>query len=77
MPFNFNCITINFTFINKTLKWLQQQEFINEHMAWWLIKVILKRGLLKLESSMYILGFFGINYGMEFMIFIFWTFKIF
>jgi hypothetical protein len=37
------------------LRWLQQQEFIGEHMAWWLMKIVLKRGFLKLKSNMYIL----------------------
>jgi hypothetical protein len=45
-----------------------------EHMPWLLMKIVLKRGLLRLKSSMYILGFFGINSGMEFMFSIFWTF---
>ncbi len=39
-----NCITINFTFINTLLRWLQQQEFIDDHMTWWLMKIILERG---------------------------------
>ncbi len=42
MPFNYNCITINFTFINMLLRWLQQ--FIDEHMTWWLMKIGLDRG---------------------------------
>jgi len=37
------------------LKWLQQQEIIDEHMTLWLMKLVLKRDLLKLESSMYTL----------------------
>jgi len=76
MSFNSNCITFNFTLINMLLRRLQQQEFIGEHMAWWLMKIVLQSGLLKLESSMYIyyVGFFSINNGMEFMFFIFWTF---
>jgi hypothetical protein len=28
---------------------------INEHMTWWLMKIVLARGLLRLKSSMYIL----------------------
>ncbi len=55
MPFNSNYININFTFINMLLRWLQQQELINEHIAWWLMKINLERGLLKLESNKYIL----------------------
>jgi len=55
MAFNSNCITINFTLINMILKWLQQQEIIDEHMTLWLMKLVLKRDLLKLESSMYTL----------------------
>jgi hypothetical protein len=37
------------------LRWLQQQELIDEHMIWWLIKIILERDILRLDSSMYIL----------------------
>jgi hypothetical protein len=43
-------------------------------MAWLLMEIFFKRGLLRLKSSMYILGFFGINNGMEFMFSIFSTF---
>jgi hypothetical protein len=50
------------------LRWLQQQELIDEHMVWWVMNIVLERGLLRLESSVYILGFFGINNGMEFML---------
>jgi hypothetical protein len=59
MSFNSNCININFTFINMLLRWSQQQqELINEHMVWWLMNIVLERGLLRLESNMYIvLGF--------------------
>ncbi len=53
MPFNSNFITINFTFINMLLRWLQQQ-FIDEHATWQLMKIGIDRGLLKLESSMYV-----------------------
>jgi hypothetical protein len=53
MSFNYNCITINFTFINMLLRWLQQ--LIDEHMTWWLMKISLDRGFLMLESSMHIL----------------------
>ncbi len=48
-------------------------------MAWWLMKIVLQSSFLKLKSSMYIyyMGFFGINNGVEFMFFIFWTiFKV-
>jgi hypothetical protein len=69
MPFNSNCIIINFTFINMLLRWFQQQELIDEQMTWWLMKIGLEKGLLRLESSMHILGFFGINNGIEFMFF--------
>jgi hypothetical protein len=47
--------TINFTFINMQLRWLQQQELINEHMTWWLMKIGLKRCLLRLENNMHVL----------------------
>jgi len=57
------------------LRWLQQQELIDEHMVWWVMNIVLERGLLRLESSMYILGFFGINNGMEFMLSILRTFE--
>jgi hypothetical protein len=56
------------------LRWLQQQ-LINEHMTWWLMKIGLARGFLRLKSSMHILfKFFSINNGMEFMFSSFWTF---
>jgi hypothetical protein len=55
MPFNSNCLTIKFTLINRLLRWLQQQELINEHMIRWLMKIGLERCLLKLESNMHIL----------------------
>jgi hypothetical protein len=61
MPLNFNCITMNFT-----LNWLQQQEFIDEHMPWWLIKIILEMRLLRLTYISY-LGFFAINNNIKFM----------
>jgi len=35
------------------LRWLQQ--FIDEHMTWWLMKIGLNKGFLKLESNMHIL----------------------
>jgi hypothetical protein len=54
MSFNSNYITINFTLINMLVRWLQQELF-DEHMTWWLMKIVLERGLLRLESSMYIL----------------------
>jgi hypothetical protein len=57
MPLNSNCITINFTFINMLLRWLQQQ-LIDEHMTWWLMKIGLDKGLLRLESNMHILHTF-------------------
>jgi hypothetical protein len=34
---------------NMLLTWLQQQ-FIVEHMTWWLMKIGLDRGLLKLKK---------------------------
>jgi hypothetical protein len=37
------------------LRWLQQQELINERMTWWLMKIGLEKGPLSLESSMHIL----------------------
>jgi len=55
MSFNSNRITINFTLINMLLKWLQHQEFINEHMTLWLMKIGLERCLLRLESNMHML----------------------
>jgi hypothetical protein len=27
------------------LRWLQQQELIDEHMTWWLMKIVLERDL--------------------------------
>jgi hypothetical protein len=54
MPLNSNCITIDFTFINMLLRWLQQQ-LIDEHMTWWLMKVGLDKGFLRLESNMHTL----------------------
>jgi hypothetical protein len=75
MPFNSNYIIINFTFINMLLRWLQQQELTSEHTTWWLMKIVLERGFLKLKSNMYILlGFLWHNNGMEFVISIFWKF---
>jgi hypothetical protein len=57
MPFNSNCITINSTFINMLLRWLQQ--LIDEHMTWWVMKINLDRGLLRLDNNMHVLlGFF-------------------
>jgi len=74
MLFNSNCITINFTFINMLLRWLQQH-LIDEQMTWQLMKIGLDRGLLRLENNMHILlRFFGINNGMEIKFSIFWTF---
>jgi len=35
------------------LRWLQQQ-FIDEHTTWQLMKIGIDRGFLKLESSMYV-----------------------
>jgi hypothetical protein len=37
------------------LKWLQQEECIDEYLTWWLMKIGLERCLLKLESNMHIL----------------------
>jgi hypothetical protein len=37
------------------LRWLQQQELTDEHTTWWLMKIVLERGLLKLKNNMYIL----------------------
>jgi hypothetical protein len=55
MPFSSSCISTNLTNINMLLKWLQQQELIDEHMIWWIMKAGLQRCFLRLESSMYVL----------------------
>jgi hypothetical protein len=76
MSFIFNCIIVNFTLINMLLRWLQQEELIREQMTLWLVKIVLERGLLRLENNLYVLLiFFGLNNGMEFMFSIFWTFE--
>jgi hypothetical protein len=74
MWFNSDCITINFTFINMLLRWLQQ--LIDEHMTWWLMRIGLYKGLLRLESSMHTLFRFFWHkqwHGVQFSIF--WTFS--
>jgi hypothetical protein len=59
------------------LRWLQQQELIDEHMTWWLMKIVLKIGpILRLEGSMYTLLRFLWHkqcHGVHFSTF--WTFK--
>jgi hypothetical protein len=57
-------------------RWLQQQELIDEHMTWWLMKIGLERCLLRSKNSMHILlMFLWHNNGMEFIFSSFWTFK--
>jgi hypothetical protein len=54
-------------------KWLQQ--LIDEHMTWWLMKIGLDRGMLRLDNNMHVLlRFFWHKQWHGDHFFIFWTF---